>query len=361
VSDILVIWESDPLCHLPTGDSELAARVAGELGHTFWLSPREGILVVNSPFARRQVALIVEDGGGRILGEALGELLLNTSARVNLVRWAGPDTPLPLGGHLLLWLAQAPENSPLTIIPGKYYGSARLASLLYEELYSASRLTPGTDILYLEGPRQACPCSLPAVVIECPPVPAGAALHLAAGLKRGLARHFSGEGTSRSGGSGRSAPEGDTSVQIFWQRLKEAVPAARLTAAARVIFPLADDPAPAIETSAPIAAPPRAAPKVMPQGRTLGSQRPGSLSSALSGRRPPVLPPPPVHGFRYPASPYPVSMAPFVRPASSAAVGLAETRPFTRPQLGISTATDQGPAPAAKEADGPCPPGSPLR
>jgi len=360
VTEILVVWESDPLCHLPVERSDEAARVARELGHACHRSSRDGVLVVNSPFAGRQVALIVEEGrGGMALGEALGELLVDTSARVNLVRFAGPNTPLPPGGHLLLWLAEGAENSPLTIVPGKYYGSARLASLLHEELSSASRLTPGTDVLFMEGPRQTCPSSLPAVVIECPPAAPQTLLPWAAGLKRGLARHFSGEGTSLSSGSAAGGG-GMEAVQDFWRRLKEVVPAARLTAAAGMIFSIGDDSSAAAAPPPATAAVPQKAPKGQTLAKPLMSQRPAGVSPASFGRRPPVLPPPPPPGFRYPASPYPVSMAPFVRPIAPGVLP-QDTKPFTRPRLGAVIPQGTDAAPSAGEADPACAPGSPLR
>ncbi|HUW64254.1 MAG TPA: hypothetical protein VMW83_06115 [Spirochaetia bacterium] len=378
MDEILVVWELDGLCHLPAGQIEKAAQVARELGQSFHRSSAEGVLLVNSPFTGRQVALIVESeaqGTSLSLGGALQELLMAASARVNLVRLAGHRASLPLGGHLLLWLTDGAEHAPLVIVPGKYYGSTRLASLLTEELSSAVRLTPGTEVLFLESPRGPLPASMPAVLIECPPAPPGAVKHWAAGLKQGLARHFSGEGTSlssgeRTGSEGGSDTSREETVQVFWRRLKQVVPEARLTAAAKTVFNLGEDSAPA-PPSAPVnpvvtTSSHQAAMKTARAAMVnLQARQPG-LPPALFGRHAPAstLPRAPAAGFKYPASPYPVSMAPFTRPSSTAGQR-QEAQPFYRPQLGRpAPAAGTGGGTESNRSDGQndsCGPGSPLR
>ncbi|MDA8336860.1 MAG: hypothetical protein M0Z41_18045 [Peptococcaceae bacterium] len=358
MDEITVVWGLDTLCHLPDGEGEKACRVAGELGHSCHRSANEGVLQVNSPFSGRQVAVIVESegsGAAPVLGGALQELLSASLARVNLVRTVGHPAALPLGGHLLLWLADAARETPLVIIPGKYPGSTRLASLLNEELSSAARLTPGTEILFIEGSRRPLPATLPAVLIECPPAEDPAIGHWASGLKQGLARHFSGEGTSLSscGLAGTQNGPG-RAVQVFWEKLREAVPQARLNPAGRAVFNLTDDrpqppPSPAFQ-AAPVTtagdSQPTAIirPSRIGMGQLLGrpggmlppSMTPGLRHPALPGLagvqppRPPLVPP----AYAYPSSPYPVTYAPFQRPFGG--LPQQESVPFTRHQTTVT-------------------------
>lgn len=378
MDEILVVWELDGLCHLPVGQMEKAVQVARELGWPFHRSSAEGVLLVNCPFTGRQVALIVEsvkDGSAPDLGGELQEILTAASVRVNLVRVIGPPSSLPLGGHLLLWLVDSAAHTPLVIVPGRYYGSTRLASLLSEELSSAARLTPGTEVLFLESPRGYLPAGLPAVLIECPPASKDAVKHWAGGLKQGLARHFSGEGTSLWGCAGMGYSEKkdegrEEAVLVFWRRLKELVPQARLTNAAKLVFGLEDG----LEPVALQEGPPTDSNKLL----ISNSSQQNSIKAAraammqIQGRanglspnpfgRTQSSPLPPAAGYKYPASPYPVSMAPFTRPGAQ--VQLPEAQPFTRPSAGgvppaVPDAGKTGLPRTQGQSD--CGPGSPLR
>lgn len=351
-----MVWELDRLCHLPAGSAREACRIAGELGHSCHRPANEGVLLVDSPFHGRQVALIVEsNGSGAALGGALQELMAAVPARVNLVRTTGRPAALPLGGHLLLWLTDAPQDAPLVMVPGKYPGSTRLASLLKEELSSAARLTPGTDILFLEASRRPLPATMPAVLIECPPAPEGAVRHWAAGLKQGLARHFSGEGTSLSSGLG-TRNDGDRAVQVFWERLRQTVPEARLTTAAGALFGLVGGDSPLPPAGEEVTPVKTAGTTIPPQGvirPSRAGQLPGFTSGTLPGGRFPAgLRPPAVPPLTYPPSPYPVTYAPFQRPFGG--LPKEETVPFTRSPTDIVPERDPAP-----EEQPPC--DSPLR